>query len=126
MLLVLVIQALMLLMKKSLQKSSLRTFLQFKAAHEGSSAKMDAQDELFMALAHRRHIDRSVWSIGKLLLLKDGGHFSLEDKRPSGQPLVDDWDCLKNMVSILVLYFLREFAKLKRTFCIFLSAVLVS
>ena len=98
--------------------------MQFKAAHEGSSAKMDAQDELFMALAHRRHIDRSVWSIGKLLLLKDGGDFSLEHKRPSGQPLVDDWDCLKDMVSIcsvlvLVLYFTLAFAKLKITFFIF-------
>ena len=74
--------------------------LQFKAAHEGSRAKVDAQDELFIALSHRRHIDRSVWSIGKLLLLKDGGRFSLEYKRPSGHPLVDNWDCLKDMVSV--------------------------
>lgn len=49
-------------------------------------------------MSHRVHIDNSVKLIGKLLFGIEKGSEVLDAIRPTGQPLVDDWDCLKNMV----------------------------
>jgi len=55
-------------------------------------------------MSHRLHVDNSILLIGKLLFGLEG-HAVLNKVRPSGEPLVDDWDCLKSLV----------------TFCIFLK-----
>lgn len=52
-------------------------------------------------MSHRVHIDNSVKLIGKLLFGINKGPEVLNAVRPTGQPLVDDWDCLKNMVYCL-------------------------
>lgn len=44
------------------------------------------------------HIDNSVKLVGKLLYGIEEGPKVLNSVRPSGQPLVDNWDCLKSSV----------------------------
>ncbi|KAF4404584.1 hypothetical protein G4B88_005970 [Cannabis sativa] len=49
-------------------------------------------------LAHREHVDYSINQIGKLLLGHHDHQNGFKNLRSSGQPLVDDWDCLKTLV----------------------------
>ncbi|KAL7121958.1 hypothetical protein ACP275_01G016200 [Erythranthe tilingii] len=70
----------------------------FRKAPEGSDRKFAAQKQLSEAMAHRTHVDSSIKLIGKLLFGIDKGPQMLKAMRPSGQPLVDDWDCLKSLV----------------------------
>ncbi|RRT77842.1 hypothetical protein BHE74_00033819 [Ensete ventricosum] len=49
-------------------------------------------------MEHRLHIDTSIQLIGKLLFGSEQGPEVFETVRPAGQPLVDDWSCLKSMV----------------------------
>ena len=44
------------------------------------------------------HVDNSMEMIGKLLFGIEKGPEVLKAIRPVGQPLVDDWDCLKTLV----------------------------
>ncbi|XP_031488237.1 vacuolar-processing enzyme-like [Nymphaea colorata] len=64
----------------------------------GSPKKFDAQKQLFDMMAHRMHVDSSMELIGKLLFGSEKGPEILKAVRPAGQPLVDDWGCLKSMV----------------------------
>ncbi|PIA42847.1 hypothetical protein AQUCO_02000357v1 [Aquilegia coerulea] len=70
----------------------------FKKAPEGSSRKVDAQKQFVDVMTHRLHIDQSVKLVGKLLFGIEKGPEVLKVVRPAGQPLVDNWDCLKTMV----------------------------
>jgi len=70
----------------------------FRKAPEGSNRKYEAQKQFLEAMSHRMHIDNSVKLIGKLLFGIEKGPEVLETVRPAGQPLVDDWDCLKTLV----------------------------
>ncbi|KAL7159236.1 hypothetical protein ABFS83_01G014700 [Erythranthe nasuta] len=70
----------------------------FRKAPEGSDRKFAAQKQLSEAMVHRTHVDSSIKLIGKLLFGIDKGPQMLKTMRPSGQPLVDDWDCLKSLV----------------------------
>jgi len=70
----------------------------FRKAPEGSPRKSQAQREFLEAMSHRMHIDESMKLIGKLLFGIEKGPEVLSAVRPSGQPLVDDWDCLMTMV----------------------------
>ncbi|XP_068652280.1 vacuolar-processing enzyme-like [Aristolochia californica] len=70
----------------------------FRKAPEGSPKKVDAQRELLDMMSHRMHIDRSIQLIGKLLFGSVKGSEVLNGVQPAGQPLVDDWSCLKTMV----------------------------
>ncbi|KAM5565977.1 vacuolar-processing enzyme [Rosa sericea] len=70
----------------------------FRKAPEGSPRKAQAQKEFLEAMSHRMHIDESMKLIGKLLFGIKKGPEVLSAVRPAGQPLVDDWDCLKTMV----------------------------
>ncbi|KAL6215341.1 hypothetical protein ACLB2K_014772 [Fragaria x ananassa] len=70
----------------------------YRKAPEGSARKAQAQKEFLEAMSHRMHIDESVKLIGKLLFGIKKGPEVLSAVRPAGQPLVDDWDCLKTMV----------------------------
>ncbi|KAL6985503.1 legumain [Sarracenia purpurea var. burkii] len=70
----------------------------FRKAPEGSPRKLEAQKQFVDAMTHRLHIDNSVEMIGKLLFGIEKGSEVLKTVRPAGQPLVDDWDCLKTLV----------------------------
>ncbi|GER48886.1 vacuolar-processing enzyme [Striga asiatica] len=70
----------------------------FRKAPEGSDRKSEAQKQLAEAMAHRTHIDNSFKLIGKLLFGMEKGSQMMISARPAGQPLVDDWNCLKSMV----------------------------
>ena len=73
-------------------------YCQFRKAPEGSSSKIAAQNQFMEAMSHRMHIDDSVKLIGKLLFGIEKGPEVISTTRPAGQPLVDNWDCLKSMV----------------------------
>ncbi|KAL3566414.1 hypothetical protein D5086_031829 [Populus alba] len=70
----------------------------YRKAPEGSSRKFEAQKQFFEAMSHRMHIDHSIKLIGKLLFGIEKASEVLNAIRPAGQPLVDDWDCLKTLV----------------------------
>ncbi|KAL9227261.1 hypothetical protein vseg_002974 [Gypsophila vaccaria] len=69
----------------------------FRKAPEGS-AKMEAQKQFVEAMSHRVHLDNSMKLIGKLLFGMEKGPEVLQTTRPTGQPLVDDWNCLRTLV----------------------------
>lgn len=54
-------------------------------------------------MTHRVHLDSSVELVGKLLFGSDRGPSILTAVRAPGLALVDDWACLKNMVSAMLL-----------------------
>ncbi|KAF5743206.1 vacuolar processing enzyme a [Tripterygium wilfordii] len=70
----------------------------YRKAPEGSPRKVEAQKQFMEAMSHRVHIDHSVKLIGKLLFGIEKGPEVLNAVRPAGQPLTDNWDCLKSMV----------------------------
>ncbi|KAI4380877.1 hypothetical protein MLD38_007016 [Melastoma candidum] len=70
----------------------------FRKAPEGSSRKFEAQKQFVEAISHRMHIDESIKLIAKLLFGIDTGSEVLKKVRHAGQPLVDDWNCLKSLV----------------------------
>lgn len=70
----------------------------YKRSKPDSTEKLEAQQELIESMTHRLHLDKSINFIGKLLFGSEMGTTVLKAVRPSGQPLVDDWDCLKTMV----------------------------
>ncbi|XP_057248650.1 vacuolar-processing enzyme [Beta vulgaris subsp. vulgaris] len=70
----------------------------FRKAPEGSQSKMEAQKLFMEAMSHRIHLDHSIKLVGKLLFGIEKGPEILETVRPAGQPLVDDWTCLRTLV----------------------------
>ncbi|GAB4837143.1 hypothetical protein Ancab_002054 [Ancistrocladus abbreviatus] len=70
----------------------------FRKAPEGSSRKREAQKQFLDAISHREHIDNSMKHIGQLLFGIEKATRVLQTIRPTGQPLVDDWSCLKKLV----------------------------
>ncbi|KAL5973005.1 hypothetical protein ACLOJK_039812 [Asimina triloba] len=78
--------------------------LQYRKSLEGSHRKLDAHKQLLDIMAHRLHIDNNVELVGKLLFGSERGPDLLKAVRPPGQPLVDDWACLKTMVRTFELY----------------------
>ncbi|RWR72555.1 vacuolar-processing enzyme [Cinnamomum micranthum f. kanehirae] len=70
----------------------------FRKSPEGSSKKLDAQKQLLDVMSHRLHIDNSMELVGKLLFGSQRSSEVLKTVRPAGQPLVDNWNCLKGMV----------------------------
>jgi legumain len=63
--------------------------------------KSEARKELMEVMAHRSQVDNNVELIGGSLFGTEEGPQVLNVVRPTGQPLVDDWDCLKSMVSVM-------------------------
>lgn len=96
------------------QTDTLPFLLKYQKAREGSSHKRNAQKELLEVISHRLHVDNSIEFIGKLLFSSKQGSEVLKTVRPAGQPLVDDWSCLKSMVSILINMIFNNF---KIVFC---------
>lgn len=70
----------------------------YKRSKEGSIKKLESQRQMVDLMTHRMHVDKSMNLIGKLLFGSARGPNVLNTVRPPGQPLVDDWDCLKTMV----------------------------
>ncbi|EOA18415.1 hypothetical protein CARUB_v10006959mg [Capsella rubella] len=70
----------------------------YRKAPEGSSRKAEAQKQVLEVMSHRLHVDNSVILVGKILFGISKGPQVLNEVRSAGQPLVDDWNCLKNMV----------------------------
>ncbi|KAM3368906.1 hypothetical protein ACQJBY_017052 [Aegilops geniculata] len=72
----------------------------YEKLNGGSEEKQRALREVKETVLHRKHLDTSVDFIGKLVFGFDKGPSVLGAARSSGQPLVDDWDCLKTMVRV--------------------------
>ncbi|PHU01324.1 hypothetical protein BC332_31111 [Capsicum chinense] len=70
----------------------------FRKAPEGSARKVEAQKQFTEAMSHRMHLDNSIALVGKLLFGIQKGPEVLKRVRSAGQPLVDDWACLKSFV----------------------------
>lgn len=75
------------------------TCSQYEDAPKGSGEYFEAGARLIKVVAHRSQVDNSVKHIGELLFGVDFGSEVLQNVRPAGQPLVDNWDCLKSYVS---------------------------
>jgi len=73
-------------------------YCQYRKAPEGPR-KNEAQKQVLEVMSHRMHIDDSVELVGKLLFGVEKAPEVLNAVRPAGSALVDDWDCLKTMVS---------------------------
>ncbi|XP_034683448.1 vacuolar-processing enzyme-like [Vitis riparia] len=70
----------------------------FRKAPEGSPRKAEAQKQFLEAMSHRTHVDHAIKLVGRLLFGMKKGSEVLKTVRPAGQPLVDDWHCLKTLV----------------------------
>ena len=70
----------------------------YRKSKEDSSERLDAQKQMVDFMTHRMHLDKSVKLIGTLLFGLERGPAILKAVRPLGEPLVDNWDCLKTMV----------------------------
>lgn len=70
----------------------------YKKSKEDSPERFTAQTQFLEFMAHRMHVDKSVKLVGNLLFGPEKGSAVLKAVRPQGEPLVDDWDCLKKMV----------------------------
>ncbi|KAJ8770846.1 hypothetical protein K2173_021761 [Erythroxylum novogranatense] len=80
--------------------ASLRHFIhKVNKAPEGSQEKVEAQKKLQEVLAHRQHVDSSINHIVTTIHGTEQVSEIMNSVRPSGLPLVDDWDCLKNFVT---------------------------
>lgn len=69
----------------------------FTNAEKGSWREANAAEELAKTIKHRRHLDDSVKLIGEIMFAGENGD-KLNEVRPAGSVLVDDWACLRTMV----------------------------
>ncbi|XP_004501477.1 vacuolar-processing enzyme-like [Cicer arietinum] len=76
----------------------------FRKAPQGSPRKAAAEKQVLEAMSHRMHIDDSIKLVGKLLFGMEKGPEVLTSVRPAGQPLADDWNCLKTLVRTFETY----------------------
>ncbi|CAL4886420.1 unnamed protein product [Urochloa decumbens] len=72
----------------------------YELLNEKSKEKREVLREITGTVRHRKHLDSSIDFIGKLLFGVENGPSTLGAVRSPGQPLVDDWDCLKRTVRI--------------------------
>lgn len=67
---------------------------------KGSHKKLESQKQLIDEINHRMRVDYCMMHIGKVLLKSEDGIMAMmRIVRSTGQPLVDDWNCLKTLVS---------------------------
>jgi legumain len=78
-------------------------WFQYEMLHEKSKERVNDMREISETVTHRKHLDSSVDFTGKLLFGFENGPSVLEAVRPSGKRLVADYDCLKRMVSTMLL-----------------------
>lgn len=72
----------------------------YEQLNGGSEEKLRVLREIKETVVHRKHLDSSIDFIGKLVFGFESGPSMLGAARSSGQPLVEDWDCLKRMVQV--------------------------
>lgn len=72
----------------------------YEQLDDNSKNKTEILKEITATMEHRFHLDSSIDFIAKLIFGSTNGPSILKSIRSSGQPLVDDWDCLKSMVRI--------------------------
>ncbi|RLN28682.1 vacuolar-processing enzyme-like [Panicum miliaceum] len=70
----------------------------YKKSAEGTPEKAEARKRLLEVMSRRSRVDSGMELIGALLFGSEEGSRVLGAVRPAGQPLADDWDCLKAMV----------------------------
>ena len=70
----------------------------------GSKEKVEARKNLLALISQRKQVDRNIDRLGRLVL-GNANPKVLNNVRPTGQPLVDDWNCLKNLVSYIHPFF---------------------
>ncbi|XP_049373615.1 vacuolar-processing enzyme-like [Solanum verrucosum] len=75
-------------------------FTKHQNAPEGSDEKYEAHVKLNEVMSQRSEVDNNVKYLGELLFGVEKGNEVLHSVRSSGQPLVDNWDCLKSYVKI--------------------------
>lgn len=66
---------------------------------DGSGEKRELLKQIISTLRHRIHLDGSMDIIGAFLFGPEKGSSVLKHVRKSGLPVVDDWECLKSLVS---------------------------
>ncbi|XP_048558527.1 vacuolar-processing enzyme beta-isozyme 1-like [Triticum urartu] len=72
----------------------------YEKLNGGLEEKQRVLREIKETVVHRKHLDSSIDFIGKLVFGFENGPSMIEAARSSGQPLVDDWDCLKRTVRV--------------------------
>ncbi|KAK9229933.1 hypothetical protein WN944_022899 [Citrus x changshan-huyou] len=72
----------------------------FNRSADGSSEKIEAQKQLQNEILSRQQVDQNIHQIIALVFGEENVSKMIESIRPAGQPLVDDWDCLKMLVRI--------------------------
>ncbi|KAB5543896.1 hypothetical protein DKX38_012008 [Salix brachista] len=81
------------------REATLLHFLhKYQKAPDGSAKKVEAHRDLVGIHSHIRHVNRSINHIAAALFGDENAANAMKFVRPSGQPLVDDWDCLKELV----------------------------
>lgn len=73
--------------------------LQYERSKNGSEKKAKTLEQIRHTMRQRSHLDSSVELIGTLLFGPKKGSAILQSIREPGLPLVDDWKCLKSMVT---------------------------
>ncbi|KAL3824999.1 hypothetical protein ACJIZ3_021028 [Penstemon smallii] len=71
---------------------------QFNRAPKGSKKRSEARMQLLNEINSRKVIDNKMKEISTLLVGATNGIAMMHGARPIGQPLVDDWSCLKTFV----------------------------
>lgn len=64
-----------------------------------SPERQELQKKLFEEMNHRQQIDHNIIEILRLSLKQENVLNLLTSTRTTGQPLVDDWDCFKTLVT---------------------------
>ncbi|XP_068318431.1 legumain [Pyrus communis] len=72
----------------------------YKRSERGSGKSREILNEIKETMRHRTHLDASIQFIGTFLYGPGKGPSTLNSVRALGQPLVDDWGCLKSMVRV--------------------------
>ncbi|KAJ8542208.1 hypothetical protein K7X08_017074 [Anisodus acutangulus] len=75
-------------------------FTKHQNAPEGSDEKYETYMKINEVMSQRSQVENKVKHLGELLFGVEKGEEVLHSVRPAGQPLVDNWDCLKSYVKI--------------------------
>ena len=87
-----------------MSSDNVSSHFQYEKLNGGSEEKQRVLREIKETVVHRKHLDSSIDFIGKLVFGFEKGPSVIEATKGPGQPLVDDWDCLKTMVSVTIPY----------------------
>ncbi|GAU29002.1 hypothetical protein TSUD_165200 [Trifolium subterraneum] len=81
------------------QRDARLVYLKSKLQRASNSEdKLKTQKELEAEIADRKKVDNNVHQISNILFGEEKGSTMIVHVRSSGQPLVDDWDCLKTFI----------------------------